>query len=315
MKKIFTLCLSMMLLVGMSVQATPIASGSCGTNLTWSLENGTLTISGTGEMYDYNAMSNRAPWYNKRSQINAIVINEGLTTIGSYAFEWCGEVRTVTLPQTLTTIHRVAFAQCQKLQAITFPSNLQYIADWVLQDCEGLTTLTIPASVSYVGPQLTDECINLQTIVVEAGNTVYDSRNNCNAIIETATNTIINACRTTVIPQSVTKIGSFAFANQHLMTSVTIPNSIVSIADHAFICAGLTAINLPASVTSISTSAFNSCNMVETITVDPANPVYEVPAGSNAITLKGRHTLFHGICFLLPEYAHLDDYSGICPPY
>ncbi len=302
MKKIFTLCLSMMLLVGMSMQATPIASGSCGTNLTWSLENGTLTISGTGEMYDYNAMSNRAPWYNKRSQINAIVINEGLTTIGSYAFEWCGEVRTVTLPQTLTTIHRVAFAQCQKLQAITFPSNLQYIADWVLQDCEGLTTLTIPASVSYVGPQLTDECINLQTIVVEAGNTVYDSRNNCNAIIETATNTIINACRTTVIPQSVTKIGSFAFANQHLMTSVTIPNSIVSIADHAFICAGLTAINLPASVSSISTSAFNSCNMVETITVDPANPVYEVPAGSNAITLKGRHTLFHGCpSTIIPE--------------
>ena len=122
-------------------------------------------------------------------------------------------------------------------------------------------------------------CLDLTSIVVDEGNSVYDSRNNCNAIIKTATNTLHSGCQTTVIPNSVTSIGSYAFAECDDLTSVTIPNSVTSIGDRAFYgCDGLTSVTIPNSVTSIGDDAFYGCDGLTSVTI--GNSVESI--GSNA---------------------------------
>ena len=111
-------------------------------------------------------------------------------------------------------------------------------------------------------------CTGLTNIVVDAGNSVYDSREGCNAIIETATNTLVAGCKNTIIPNSVTSIGSNAFENCRRLTSVTIPNSVTSIGNSAFEgCTGLTSVTIPNSVTSIGRSAFYGCSGLTSVTI------------------------------------------------
>ena len=112
------------------------------------------------------------------------------------------------------------------------------------------------------------KCSGLTSIVVEEGNPVYDSRNNCNAIIETATNTLLSGCKTTIIPNSVTSIGDYAFTGCSGLTSVTIPNSVTSIGDGAFeACIDLTSVTIPNSVTSIGDEAFYYCSGLTSVTI------------------------------------------------
>ena len=142
------------------------------------------------------------------------------------------------------------------------------IGDGAFSRCSGLTSVTIPNSVTSIGFQAFYGCSGLTSIEVESGNTKYDSRNNCNAIIESATNTLICGCKNTTIPNSVTSIGSQAFNGCSGLTSVTIPNSVTSIGDFAFSgCSGLTSVTIPNSVTSIGWNAFYGCNGLTSITI------------------------------------------------
>jgi len=134
------------------------------------------------------------------------------------------------------------------------------IAICAFMECTGLTSIVIPNSVTEVGILAFMDCPDLTSIVVESGNPRYDSRNNCNAIIESASNTLIVGCKNTTIPNSVTKIGPCAFFGCDGLTSIDIPNSITSIGDNAFqYCAGLTSIVIPNSVTEIGDWAFADC--------------------------------------------------------
>ncbi len=134
--------------------------------------------------------------------------------------------------------------------------------------CSGLTSVTIHNSVTSIGYYAFSECSSLTSVTVEKGNKVYDSRDNCNAIIETATNTLLYGSNTTIIPNSVTSIGQFAFCYCSGLTSVTIPNSVTSIGNYAFAnCSGLTSVTIPNSVTSIGGYAFYNCSGLTSITI------------------------------------------------
>ena len=163
------------------------------------------------------------------------------------------------------------------LTSITIPSSVTHdgttyrvtsIRYGAFYGCTDLTFITIPNSVTSIGLAAFSGCTGLTSIIVEDGNKVYDSRSNCNAIIETSTNTLIQGCKTTIIPNSVTSIGDGAFLGRTGLTSIIIPNSVTSIGKSAFsCCTGLTSITIPNSVTSIGDWAFSGCTGLTSITI------------------------------------------------
>ena len=200
--------------------------------------------------------------------LTSVTINDSVTYIGSYAFGGCSELINITIPNSVTTIGEYAFRNCTSLTNITIPNSVTSIGRSAFNGCSGLARITIPNSVSSIGEGAFECCSGLTSIFVESGNPNYDSRNNCNAIIETATNTLIAGCMNTIIPNSVTSIGNSAFEGCSRLTSITIPDSVTSIGLHAFYsCSRLTSINIPNSVTSIEYGVFSRCSSLTNITI------------------------------------------------
>ena len=162
-------------------------------------------------------------------------------------------------------------------------------------DCPGLTSIVIPNSVTEIGQEAFAKCPGLTSIVVESSNPKFDSRNNCNAIIETASNTLIAGCKNTTIPNSVTAIGDFAFQGCDGLTSIVIPNSVTVIGWYAFeSCDGLTSIVIPNSVTEIGYAAFDWCTELSSIVVESGNPIFDSRDNCNAIIETADNTLIVG---------------------
>ena len=205
--------------------------------------------------------------------LTSIEIPSSVTSIGTCAFSSCEGLTTVTFDgtSTLTTIGQYAFQNCSNLTSITIPASVTTIGGEAFKG-SGLTSITIPASATSIAWGVFAGCTNLATMTVDAGNPKYDSRNSCNAIIETSTNTLIAGCKNTIIPDDVTTISFYAFED----------------------CTGLTSIEIPASVTEIRDLAFAGCSNLATMTVDAGNPKYDSRNSCNAIIETSSNTLIAG---------------------
>ena len=149
---------------------------------------------------------------------------------------------------------------------MTIPNSVTTIGDLAFHACSGLTSVTIPNSVTSLGERPFSNCSGLASIVIEEGNSKYDSRNNCNAIIETATNILLFGIKNTIIPDDVISIGPKAFNGCKGLTSLTIPNSVTSIGVQAFnSCSDLTSVIIPNSVTTIGQYAFVYCSSLTSV--------------------------------------------------
>ena len=187
-------------------------SGTCGPNLTWTLIEDVLIISGSGNMYDFTW--DDSPWYSYRQSITSVAIGNSVTSIGNYAFYQCSGLTSVTIPNSVTSIGERAFQSCSGLTSITIPNSVTSIGDLVFLGCSRLMSVTIPNSVTSIGLGAFFDCSGLTSIT---------------------------------IPNSVTSIGDYAFQNCSGLTSITIPNSVTSIGNEAFSgCLGLIRVEAPA---------------------------------------------------------------------
>ena len=206
--------------------------------------------------------------FNGCSSLTSVTIPDSVTKIESSTFYGCTSLTSITIPNSVTSIGGSAFNGCSSLTSITIPNSVTSIGDKTFYGCTSLTSITIPNSVTSIYSSTFVGCDNLTSIVVDQSNEIYDSRDNCNAIITKNNNQLVVGCKSTIIPNSVTSIGGSAFSSCRGLTSITIPNSVTSIGDKTFYgCISLTSITIPNSVTSIGGYAFNGCSSLTSITI------------------------------------------------
>lgn len=229
--------------------------------------------------------------------LTSIDIPNSVVSINDYAFAECKSLASVSLSTSLTSLGEFAFADCTSLPGIEFPNTLVSIGVDAFNGCRVLEGIDIPASLTSIGLRAFARCYNLRYFTVDDDNPVYDSRDNCNAIIETSSNTLFAGCRSTVIPTTVTAIGGWAFYGCIGLESITIPNSVTSLGMGAFLeCEGLTEVHLPNTITSIPTEAFSYCTSIHQI---------DIPASVTSIGVRAFNS-----CSKLDEvYCYIPDLS------
>ena len=202
------------------------------------------------------------------------------------------EVTELVIPNTVDSIHANAFRWCRSFRTITIPSSVTFIGKGAFEYSSNVQSIFIPKSVKCIQQEAFAGGVNLQSIIVEEGNPVYDSRDNCNAIIETESNTLIAGCSITNIPKSVTHIGAYAFSYQNLLTSIKVPTAIISIGDHAYYsCLFANSVYIPKSVQSIGHWAFMGCYSLNSIEVEEGNTIYDSRNNCNAIIESATNSL------------------------
>lgn len=246
--------------------------------------------------------------FNRCVSLTSVVIPVDVTNIGANAFSYCPNLTSVIIPEGLKTIGNYAFMYDTHLTGVDFPESLKTIGAQSFDNCTSLTYLFIPASVTYISYSTFIGCTGLEYVNVAPGNTVFDSRDDCNAIIATSSNQLRVGCKTTMIPNTVTSIGTHAFRENTALTSIDLPESITAINDYAFLqCSGLNAITLPSSLTTIGKRAFRDCTGLQYITVEASTPP-TLSTGSDDSFLGVDKTIpVYVLCDYMTDYYDIND--------
>ena len=273
-------------------------------NLTWKLDaDGTLTISGTGAMKNYNNTDNLSPVY-KNSSVKKVVIEDGVTNIGERAFYDCSSLTSITIPDSVTSIGTSAFNGCISLPSITLPDSVTSIGNFAFEWCSGLSSITLSNNITSIGDFAFHGCpltsITIPDSVTSIGEMAFHSCSNLKSItipdsvtsIESAVFYNCTSLTSITIPDSVTSIGEYTFSECSSLTGITIPDSVTSIGRYAFSeCSSLTGITIPDSVTSIGYAVFEKCTNLQTISLSCKSSLKKSDFGGQANLVSVSHTL------------------------
>ena len=294
------LCLVMILslLQGLAISAGAAASGKCGENVAWSLsDDGTLTISGDGDMDNFYETDDDgpAPWYEEREKITAAAVEEGVQSVGSYAFYDCQNLRTVTLADSVKAIGKEAFRDCILLDHVAIPSEVTVIEEDTFMNCRHLSDLTVPEGLqairiyaflncsslpSFSISEHTTEidflafcgCLRLCRINVSEQHPLYSSDEN--GVVFNKEKTVLvlypagKQAKEYTVPDGVTEINSCAFMGNPYLTQVTLPASVATIGEYAFCgCLGLRYPVINGTVTEIAASTYQRCSGLSDVVI------------------------------------------------
>ena len=212
---------------------------------------------------------------------------DSLISIGEWALYNCTGLTSIIIPNGMKSIGNYSFGRCENLSSISIGNNVTNIGNKAFFGCTSLTEISIPERVSSIGEGVFSGCANLNTITVSRLNPVYDSRDNCNAIIETSTDKLVAGCKTTIIPGTVRIIGNSAFSESTELTAITIPDGVLNIGSDAFYhCTKLTDITIPNSVKSIGQNAFCDCRNLVSISIGNSVKTIDHGVFQNCTKLK-----------------------------
>ncbi|MBQ4601431.1 MAG: leucine-rich repeat domain-containing protein [Clostridia bacterium] len=253
MKKLLSLILAVMMLLPLmsAFSLNAATSGSCGASLNWTLSGSTLTITGSGAMNNYSYFE-KAPWYDSRASIKKVVIADGVTTVGNYAFYQCSALTDIDFPSSgLTYIGDEAIRECDSLVTLTLPEGLETIGLIAIAYNPKLESVYIPDSVSRIRNMAFAQCTALKEI---------DYPDSCTEV-EGYIFSGCTAIEKVTLHEGITKIGLGAFEVCESLTSINLPTTLLSIRSSAFAyCKSLTSITVPESVYSMETDIFSNCS-------------------------------------------------------
>jgi len=243
LKKVSALTLSLCVLMTSSAFVSAEDNSSCGEGLSWRLENGTLYIEGSGDMYDYYYDS--PPWASWHEGITDIIIKDGVTGIGAEAFDRCHGLLSVSIPQSVSSIGEAAFYECEKLESVKIPEGVKRIRERTFKDCLGLKSVYLPQGLEAIDMSAFEGCGELEGID---------------------------------LPRSIEGVGDLAFYGCKNIREIAVPDSTVKLGYFAFGETGIERVIIPPSLMLID-SSFGGCDSLGEITVNENNPYFSSEDG------------------------------------
>jgi hypothetical protein len=275
-----------------------VASGTCGDDVSWSLNvNGVLHIYGSGEMADYTYADSTSPFCHNED-IKRVIIDEGVTGIGNYAFKYCSSLTSINIPESITSIGKGSFYYCSSLTCINIPESVTSIGYGAFEYCQKLINISVPQDVRIIDCYTFKGCSSLTSVSIPESVTriEYNAFSGCSSLtyvnipegvkgIATATFENCDSLISVSMPERLELINEYAFKNCSSLTSINIPDGVTIIGSDAFKnCSSLTSLTIPDSVTSIGCGAFEGCT---NLTIYGKSGSYaETYASENSIPFK-----------------------------